>query len=364
MAENNITSMIITVVISMVVVGVVMIPIFNGIAKDNGGDDGDGGSGEVTGTYQYGTITIQSVDELTLLMENPPEFRTEYNEGQTEVSVISDGEVVATLPITDTESDIALLPLMYYRYTIMLSPEGAQIVHGANEIGSEAWTYLTYGSDSEIVTVNKGWVKDESVEVYRQSGGETGLSPDRHDVFGGVIEEVGATVSLIEEIDMEIIYLQENGDYVYAEGLDFDSLSSEAIVMGYNRDERRESPADWDEWVVVLGYDGAISGLTSDTVTYATAHNVSGSIQPTEPLEITSTNPISVSVEFEDGHVSTFTIDSAIIPVGGSGGGSSSDSGSSDLGTAGTIIAIIPVFVILAILMGAVGLLYQNRKAI
>lgn len=45
-----------------------------------------------------------------------------------------------------------------------------------------------------------------------------------------------------------------------------------------------------------------------------------------------------------------------------SGGGDSS--GGSDLGVAGTIIGIIPVFVILAILMGAVGLFYQNRKTI
>lgn len=43
------------------------------------------------------------------------------------------------------------------------------------------------------------------------------------------------------------------------------------------------------------------------------------------------------------------------------GGGSS---GGNDLGVAGTIIGIIPVFVILAILMGAAGLFYQNRKTI
>lgn len=41
-----------------------------------------------------------------------------------------------------------------------------------------------------------------------------------------------------------------------------------------------------------------------------------------------------------------------------------SSSAGNDLGVAGTIIGIIPVFVILAILMGAAGLFYQNRKAI
>lgn len=42
--------------------------------------------------------------------------------------------------------------------------------------------------------------------------------------------------------------------------------------------------------------------------------------------------------------------------------GSSSDNG--DLGTSGTLIKVIPIFVILAILMGAVGLFYQNRNGL
>lgn len=49
---------------------------------------------------------------------------------------------------------------------------------------------------------------------------------------------------------------------------------------------------------------------------------------------------------------------------GSSGGGSSDSDGGNDLGVAGTIIGIIPVFVILAILMGAAGLFYQNRNGL
>ena len=49
---------------------------------------------------------------------------------------------------------------------------------------------------------------------------------------------------------------------------------------------------------------------------------------------------------------------------GSSGESGGSSSGGNDLGTAGTIIGIIPVFVILAILMGAAGLFYQNRNGL
>lgn len=72
----------------------------------------------------------------------------------------------------------------------------------------------------------------------------------------------------------------------------------------------------------------------------------------------TGNNPMS-----QYGYISAQYVILPLSADGGSGGDSSDDDGD-DLGTTGTLIRTIPIFVALGLIVGIVGLFYQNRKTI
>lgn len=306
--------MIITVVISMVVVGVVMIPIFNGIANDNGGDDGGGGSPEVVYENPASIFNYAYYDNTGQIED----FEITFSMSQLDITI--NGEEFVFDLETMRMSNI-LVPIFASSSVIVGQVEGfATMVLDSNTID-----IVTVGTEGTLVC------QDGTVTVTMN------VSPDPYSF----------------QVDEPCYYYKKDGDYgIYtaeriAEGLYADADVGIIPYGIFNTDNRRLMIAN----NVYHDYGGEGDGYAMYELTESDGKitNISWEIMG-EVYDLTEV----IAPESESGLVAFFPHS-----VGESGGGSS-DSGS-DLGVAGTILAVIPIFVVLSIIMYAVQYFRGNK---
>lgn len=337
---------VIGIVIAVIVAAVVLVPICNSIA-DGGNNDGDNGSDQV-GQYHY--LTAKEGENHTLsISETDSSAIVEYD-GETLVTM-EKGTEAWILPIMATNDDIGgenaeFLWVLYYHIDKVSGQgsvwfEGQSIVDSTtissdlpqeysisgksvSGIGGECIWYIADEGDLALVDKPIMGVDDTIYFAYfNQDGLETEGNPNVSTIKYVGIMGIGTLETLSENIYCpSSMYDWETIDNATSESGDYYDLES--------------YPNNWQE--------GDITIDTSET---------------SDGIRL---NGISVITHWENPTNPTWTqnITKFIVPVKEDGG----TSDDTDLGTAGTLIKVIPIFVILAILMGAVGLFYQNRKAI
>lgn len=317
MEQNVLLTKMIGIVVAVIVAAVVLVPICNSLTEGDGDNGGGGGAPDVVyenpaSVFNYGYYNNTGQIE---------DFEITFSIGQ-QGFTINGEEFVFDLE-TMRMSNI-LVPIFASSSVIVTNLEG----FGTMVLDSDSNTIniVTAGTEGTLIC------QDGVVTVTMNA------SPDPYSF----------------QVDEPCYYYKEDGDYgVYtaesiAEGLYADAdigiipygifRTSNIRIMVANNLYHDYGGGDGRAMYELTESDGKITNISWEIM--GVTHDLTEVIAP----------------ESESGIVAFFPHS-----IGESGGGSS---GGSDLGTAGTIIGIIPVFVILAILMGAVGLFYQNRKTI
>lgn len=378
MEQNVLLTKMIGIVVAVIVAAVVLVPICNSLTE------GDGGSG--------GGDQGQPGDPGDYVMLN--DMREMYANIGVSTEITGFKEYVRSVTPTLSEPiHITLNDL--YEYSSLFT---------RTEIDSRS-AYMDIFVLDDNDTLNMGMINltidgnsyDPHVNVYIGTNGTTGETLDNITDFDITVETdysytlyyhyhtnlvdedirlegVASYVRMFSDEDnvwtipfvytnyFDIPYMKvTDGSYLsvrYDVYGDTGSYSIQSIRLTSQMLEQGEIPLsgkvvhDGIEYTLQATYTDITA--TSESGVYEIVYGVEPTVTVLSPSEISEDLEFYVFVDL----VSSMNAN----PSAGESGGSSS--GGNDLGTAGTIIGIIPVFVILAILMGAAGLFYQNRNGL
>lgn len=334
--EKSITSMVITVVVALIVTGVVLVPIIQGLS---GGDNGSEGGGDSNlGTYHY--LTAKEGENHTLsISETDSSAIVEYD-GETLVTM-EKGTEAWILPIMATNDDIGgenaeFLWVLYYHI---------------DKVSGQGSVWFEGQSITDSTTISPVLPQDYSISGKSVSELES-------ECIWHIAEE--GDLALVDKpimgVDDTIYFAYFNQDGLETEGNPNVSTIKYVGIMGIGTletlSENIYCPSSMYDWETI---DNATSesGDYYDLESYPNNWQEGDiTIDTSETSDGIRLNGISVITHWENTANPTWTqnITKFIVPV--KEGGSSSDNG--DLGTTGTILSVIPVFVILAILLYAV----------
>lgn len=393
MEQNVLVTKMIGIVVAVIVAAVVLVPICNSLTEGDGGSGGGGGGtgGPYTNTGEYYYTNEKPNDDIVSSdIDVTLRYVTANDTSQVQYILVyeeadSYGDVVRSSVILDK---------IYNSEEIDPLENGVHVITGLGTIiydGKECPIYLEMNSSNRWsfgVLFEPGY-NEESEDWVPMSFGDQILLPT---TSAGTSTEVHGRVWVDwNNLTLQLSYsptepsrpnigcfitTAESATHVYSENPIVSSTEETMFCLYGNSPliiSLEEGSVEFVDGIYSTkkAVDSPDIALAVPSEYYGYIVNESQSVETNvESATIKSTN-------LGDGayHVDGIAVSGgglqynlpakAIVPVtiegSGSGGGSS---GGSDLGVAGTIIGIIPVFVILAILMGAVGLFYQNRKTI
>lgn len=358
--------MVITVVVALIVTGAVLVPIIGGLS-DNDGGNGSGGSGGGEGT----TGTVYTLDEY---------YGQTYPDWPYKSYQVYSPAVQGSSPFNITTSDIiGILDNMRemgiesgFRISVAEVFCDNIVIHGIIVVDEYTGGVLQYSFSYQVMdkttTVNsvyQGQVFD-TYTAQNQMQGKQGS-------FDFVCSSSGAYTLNVTYYDFDMSSMQSKTNSGQAEFISFLSENENgyynASMVQYGVSE--VPVFDGQKYIMIL----ATLSQTSVSTQYLNAEmtpdtsNATFTITATgdghtytasgQLIQLDSYNGIilqydSLSVEPSDQMVRLYEVfisTQGTVEGGGESGGSSDNDG---LGTTGTIMAVIPVFVILAILMYAV----------
>ena len=379
MEQDVLVTKMIGIVVAVIVAAVVLVPVCNSIA-DNGGSSSGGGGDSGSGSGGEGTTgTVYTIAD---------QYSQTYPDWPYKSYQIYNPTIEGSSPFNITTSDIVGVLDNFRSMGIAsgFSIDLAQIITDTFEINSyvrvnqyteggleyrAGFQVALFGEEQYNVYMfdtntaqNQQQGKQGSFELICASDGTYTLDMSYYYGGGMVSKSYSGQVSLLTFLSQN-----EVGYYTMELGSEFTLPIFEGqeyitTIDEYDNDDDyllscAICPTDISVDTSAGQY--TLTGTHNDT-TYTLSGNIEQSDSETKIIIDPSAEIITQpSVENYVGLRMIYASTQGI--VGGGGEGGSSDSGS-DLGVAGTIIGIIPVFVILAILMGAVGLFYQDRKTI
>lgn len=381
MEQNVLVTKMIGIVVAVIVAAVVLVPICNSLTE------GDGGSGSGGGGSYAGLVT-------DLRYADMDEVRSDFYIYH--ISFCGSAY--------DHETDTGLSGV-FIEYSLTLSPNSSDapeegvllsyvvpspIPFSQIEEYNEQYSFsmpISIGVDREGKTYTEiligGYAYDYEDEarweLYRSTyyvGVDDSWNPSTEDITTEFAAS-GATSDDDNNYPTNTYMLYPGGDYVYVDNPVYSEGDKVIHVDGLWEVGSADDKPIWTRGI--SAYIGQIGDMQTGIGCslkiwdyendYENELNValqSVTVGTSAVSNGTRLDGIVADAQFDDMEVVQYDFRGrAIVLYDGEGGGSggSSDSGS-DLGVAGTIIGIIPVFVILAILMGAAGLFYQNRNGL
>ena len=382
MEQNVLVTKMIGIVVAVIVAAVVLVPICNSLTEGDGGSDGGSGGEDQAQTGNPGDYVMLN------------DMREMYADIGVSTEITGFKEYVRSATPTLSEPiHITLNDL--YEYSSLFT---------RTEIDSRTAVMDIFVLDDND-TLNMGMINltiegnsyDPYVKVFIGTDGAVGETLDNITDFDITVETdysytlyyhyhtnlvdedirlegVASYVRMFSDEDnvwtIPFVYTNyfdtpymkvTDGSYLsvrYDVYGDTGSYSIQSIRLTSQMLEQGEIPLSGK--VVHDGIEYTLQATYTD-ITATSESGIYEIVYGAEP-EVTVLSPSEVSEDLEF-YISVDLVSSMNAnPSAGSSGGDSS--GVSDLGVTGTIIGIIPVFVILAILMGAAGLFYQNRKTI
>lgn len=309
----------------MVVVGVVMIPIFNGIANDNGGDDG-GGTGEVLENPVNPNVpfSLEYAEK-----GNVPDFSFELNAYSGDCTL--NGE---SLTIQNPYVNLMNTSIFYSESVAVLLSEGMVFVNFSTlEVGVASSISITSVNENLTVTTT---LNQTSNQYEISDFGEWCYYPSINGHFSTAMDS--SDLPTEDEDIPEGVVLLRNGIYY-----DRNYPTCPALT-GYLNSEGSENPL----------------GICYFDKKYILSTNTNQIEQGIDYTYTLNDDGAITGVEWEGVQAEHWVVSIVYPHIVEISSGGSSDSGS-DLGTVGTIMAVIPIFVILGILMYAVQYFRGNK---
>ena len=418
MEQNVLVTKMIGIVVAVIVAAVVLVPICNSLTEGDGGSGG-GGEGGTTDYVvlndletMYGEIgvsvpfkTLQSYTFLEIPMVDP---YSNTSKSINELDLTLDMNFIEQISGVENvgaslSQNIYLLNLWaYYEddsgfgFAIYLSHS-----HETPDTANKLMFYIDKG-----LTQQYGFVEDISAFSLTVHDGVITLSVDGYKTDETSIE-IRESVSIQDISVVDLVYVSDDeigwvGGDMYADGLeepypdlmvgsvfqtailsiDYDMAGVEGFAETYplikveniqnntlkgtvNVNAVSEEGFIIQDKYFIVEYEIHLIETSNGVYRFvndeeaSTTWTIIGNVG-LDGAEYTDADLGHVYLWSGDGFVSSINAN----PVEISESGNGSSSGGNDLGVAGTIIGIIPVFVILAILMGAAGLFYQNRNGL
>ena len=416
--DNTLLSKMIGIVVAVIVAAVVLVPICNSLTEGDGGSGG-GGEGDTTDYVvlndletMYGEIDV-SVPFKTLqsyiFLETPiVDPYSNLSKSINELDLTLDMNFIEQISAVENvgaslSQNLYLLNLWAYHeddsgfsFAIYLSNS-----HGTPDTSNKLMFYI----DKEPAQ-QYGFVEDISAFLLTAHNGVITLSVDGYTTDETFIE-IRESVHIQDTSVVDLVYVSDDevgwvGGDIYADGadgleepypdlmvgsvfqtsilsIDYDMAGVEGFAETYplikveniqnntlkgtvNVNAVSEEGFIIQDKYFIVEYEIPLIETSNGVYRFvndeeaSTTWTIIGNVG-LDGAEYTDANLGHTYLWSGDGFVSS--INANPVEISESGGGSS---GNGDLGVAGTIIGIIPVFVILAILMGAVGLFYQNRN--
>lgn len=386
MEQNVLVTKMIGIVVAVIVAAVVLVPICNSLTEGDGSSDG--GSGGSSSTVPVDGNMLNSINDV-LVDDGVTSTYTGYDvypDDRGYVAPISftkddaQGYLDSVTKTGDMYYNTVNIPIIRINNTPMGSTEdhveSMEIGVLVNKSDGSKDTYLraVLGYGGDIVSI-----VDESLSAYQTVSITIREDATADITIVGGSSNVSLTVS--DTVD-EVLFLSDSencwmffnltpaSDYLVVEE---GSAIQVGLMLGAMIDGERTMAIRGATVELTADMISNLQATTTFTGTFASEnYNITVSIplrynDNTDKIYLDRSAEGTISGEYNqelyvEGYGSYVSTMNVVPASGGSPGGDSS--GSSDLGVAGTIIGIIPVFVILAILMGAVGLFYQNRKTI
>ena len=380
--DNTMISKMIGIVVAVIVVAVVLVPICNSI-MDNG-NGGDGGNS----SQEY--VKINDLHEYMAecdwtFPDNIKSFQMYNKDNISELPNISyDLEYMLAFEQGFSHTGEDYIDLSEYMYEYAEGDERVAVTIGVDEDGvyftsflinqstnqSQSFlkTHMTSVSSFLLTISDSGNDKVMTLQMEYTGGNLSGLYSNSW------VLDKATVISESEDGWIKTLTEYENVPINVSEGCDVLWVWVVAKQLGPNSGVQvesevasvfHESDVSDGKWIVSGGsvYDEYTNDTYTDSSVWALESRENGVWQTSifaESMTVLNTQNVDV-IQLEGQGFN----DSFIEYVGTHGYiGSGGDGTSSDPGIIGTLIGIIPVFVIMAILMGAVGLFYQNRKAI
>lgn len=341
------TSKVLSLIVAIVVFACVLVPVVGSMA--NGGDSGGGGAITYTnvGDYYYKSATTDSDEHLMEVTHY-----IHYNEDSTdtiELTVVVDGNEVYSNIFENVNDD-------YYEFAtpivLAYSDDGYLVNYGGYcrwEINSDTLPTVCYNMlpDSEEFD-------DDSATTV------TNLR-----ISNGTLSYTDRETNSPNTIAIEY-YMAEDGEYVLADSNVKVAKSDTTIYVNYSLYMTSETSEMLMYYRIIGQFDS--SNITSSEldmqgylhiggVTWVNISNPQCSATLDSTIDDVGITLESINADAQleyDGNVfnGSTTITQFFVPVTVS---LSADSGSSDSGVVGTLIGIIPIFVVLGLLMFAVS---------
>ena len=361
--QNVFLSKTISIVVAIIVVAVVLVPICDAASHGGNGGGENTDPSDSTGEYYFRTATQESTDQMYIWVDfDEANNRLEIYVGLNDTEVFDMKEIPYIVDgiVTSTQYNICV-----------------PLVMGMDMEGDLTYVFLEglYSYDS---------VEEESTFSIMTNGYYIDENDTRLQVKGDVIplqlkdQAQGIPVIAFDGAK----YIAPNGDYVWADKpvvaddtqieffylyYDYDGTTSESFYYGYvGNINGLTQTAPYNVWAGLESWEGGeFNGWYLDDMDV----NLNTSSGPSGTTRIESIDLIPTYTDSNTTKQITHTATHALVPVNvadgventiTAGNDGSSDSGNG--GIVGTLIDVIPIFVILAILMGTIALFYQNRN--
>lgn len=377
--NKSLTSMIIAVVVALIVTGAVLVPIIGGFTDNDGGEGGgSGGGGTEEAVYTFGEAYRQVYPDW------PYESYRVYNstvQGSSPFSITTSDIVdildnfrsmniardffilLAQITVDTLQIDASIMVSEYtgggleYSATFMIQPfDGDSYnVNIFDTYASQNEQQGKQGSFEFVCSSNGAYALNMTYYDYNAGAmqsnsysGQTSFISFLSENEEGYYDLLGAVMSMSN--GLVICPLSEGQDcvvpYSYIHFLEDDSEEYGASVFNANI---TLNTSDMEFEVTGLPEGVRIWGGIASTDSGYIASDLSG-------------NPLFSSTEYPyEGEI--YPMDIYLPTRTGTEGDDDSSSGGNDLGTTGVIMAVIPIFVVLAILMYAVQYLRTKPES-